>query len=361
MASTDSNAFLTLQDIVAAARERLAKNEWDYLVGGTETETTLRRNRLSIDSLAFRPRVLRSVSAVDCRSALLGRATRLPVLLAPIGSLESFEAGGGATAARGAAAFGIPLMLSSQCKPGLEETARAGGDGFRVFQLYVRGDNAFEDDFVRRAIDAGYHAFCVTVDSAHYSRRERDIANRFVKPWREGAAGLNYQADYNWDNVRRFKDKHDIPLILKGIATAEDAAEAVGMGVEGIYVSNHGGRQLDHGRGSLDVLPEVVAAVSGKAEIIVDGGFARGTDIVKAIALGATAVGLGRMTGLAMAADGADGVVRMLELIEEEMTIALGLLGATSLADLRPSHVCPGVPVTIPHVLSAFPLLSEGY
>ena len=168
---------------------------------------------------------------------------------------------------------------------------------------------------------------------------------------------MEYQALYTWDNVKRFKDKHDVPLILKGIATAEDAAMCVEMGVDGVYISNHGGRQLDHGRGSIDVLPEVVEAVGGKAAVIVDGAINRGTDIVKAMALGADAVGIGRMQGYGLAANGKDGVVRVLELLEEEIQIAFGLLGVSSFAELNSSYITPAPAVNLPHVTSAFPLI----
>jgi isopentenyl diphosphate isomerase/L-lactate dehydrogenase-like FMN-dependent dehydrogenase len=253
--------FLTLQEIVAAARANLAPGPWSYLMGGAETETTVKRNRHALDSIAFRPRVLRDVSRVDSSSSFLGQKTRLPVLLAPIGGLESIVEGGAAAAARAAAEFGVPQMLSSVCQPGLEETARAASN-IRVFQLYVRGDDAWVDDYVRRAKDNGYCAFCLTVDVAHYSRRERDIVGRFVKPWRARAVeGAAFQAGLSWDHVKRFKDKHDLPLIIKGIATVEDAEIAVEHGVEVVYVSNHGGRQLDHGLGSTAVLPEVVKAI----------------------------------------------------------------------------------------------------
>src|SRR2546426_554607 len=178
----------------------------------------------------------------------------------------------------------------------------AAANNFRIFQLYVRGDDGWVDDVVKRAVDHGYTAFAITVDTAMYSRRERDLARRFVKPWRQRATGHEYQASFSWDNVKRFKDKHRIPLILKGIATAEDATSAVEHGVEGVYVSNHGGRQLDHGRGTLDILPEVVQAVGGRATVLVDGGFVRGTDVVNALALGAHAGGRGRIACCAPAA-----------------------------------------------------------
>jgi len=349
--------FLTLQEIVAAARASLAPGPWSYLVGGAETETTVRRNREALDSLAFRPRVLRDVSQIDSSGMFFGEKTRLPILLAPIGGLESFAEGGAAAAARAAAEFGIPQMLSSVCQPGLEESA-AAAQTLRAFQLYVRGDDAWVDDWVRRAKDHGFHAFCLTVDVALYSRRERDLVGRFVKPWRARAAeGAGFQAALSWDQVKRFKDKHDLQLILKGIATAEDAQLAVEHGVEVVYVSNHGGRQLDHGLGTAAVLPEIISTVKGKAEVWVDGGFMRGTDVVKAVALGAGTVGIGRLACLGLAAAGVPGLVRTLELLEEEIRTCLGLLGATSWAQLTPAHLAAASPVSTPDTFSAFPLL----
>jgi len=217
---------------------------------------------------------------------------------------------------------------------------------------------------VRRAVDAGYDAFCLTVDTAIYSRRERDIAKRFVKPWRQHAAGMEIQAALNWRDVERFKQRHDVKLILKGIATAEDAGRACQLGVDGIYVSNHGGRQLDHGRGAIEVLPEVVDAVAGRARIMIDGGFCRGSDIVKAVALGAECVALGRLYCFGLAAAGAEGVVRVLELLESEVTECLGLLGVDRFGALDKTYLHAAHPVVLPHALSAFPLLrilEEGY
>jgi glycolate oxidase len=350
---------MNLHELVAKARQNLNQNDWDYIVGATESETTLRRNRLALDSVAFRPRVLRDVSRIDSSAKFLGQPVRLPVMLAPIGGLESIVEGGAAAGARAAAEFGVPQMLSSVCQPGLEQTAAAAKTR-RVFQLYVRGDDAWVDDFVRRARDNGFCAFCLTVDVAMYSRRERDLLGRFVKPWRAKAIeGAAFQSALSWTQVKRFKDKYpDFPLIIKGVATAEDAELAVEHGVEVLYVSNHGGRQLDHGLGSAQVLPEVVKAVNGKAEVWVDGGFMRGTDVVKAIALGAKTVGLGRLACLGLAAGGVAGLVKALEILEDEVRICLGLLGVTSYAELTPRHLAPATAVREPDTFSAFPLPS---
>ena len=360
MSEQAAAGFEALHEVVRQARINLNANAWDYLVGGTETETTLRRNRLALDQIAFRPRVLNDVSRVGTGSTFLGRDLTLPVCIAPIGSLETFHSDCGAAVAKAAGEAGVAMMLSSVSKPGLEATAEAAPDACRIFQLYVRGDDAWVDDIAARAIAEGYHAFCLTVDTAHYSRRERDIDKRFVKPWRRDATGFNYQMALSWREVARFKDKHAIPLILKGIATAEDAEIAVEHGVEIIYVSNHGGRQLDHGRGAMDALPEVVDAVQGRARIMIDGGFVRGSDIVKGIAAGADCIGIGRLAVAGLAAAGAKGVARVMALLREETTICLGLLGVTSFTELKSNHIHRGAPaVTEPSVLSAFPLLDS--
>jgi len=369
MSAEAQQRFQALHELIGAAKRRLDANIWDYLVGATETETTMKRNRASFDALAFRPRVLRDVSQVDSTAGFLGRRRiRLPVMLAPVGSLESFEAGGAASAGRAAASFGVPIMVSSVTQPGLEGSARAIGEGPKIFQLYVRGDHAFVDDHVQRAVDAGYDAFALTVDTAHYSRRERDIAKRFVKHWRARSEGMNHQAALRWPDVARFRAKHpDVTLILKGIGCGEDAEIAVQHGVQVVYVSNHGGRQLDHGRGALAVLPEVVQAVggpggeagSGKARVWMDGGVSRGTDVVKAVTLGAELVGIGRLYCYGLAAAGEAGVRRVLELLEDEVQTCLGLLGAPSFAAVDRRQLHPVEPVTPPHVHSAFPLLAD--
>jgi len=351
------NDFEVLHEIIAKARSNLSQNDWDYIVGGTETETTLRRNRLALDHLAFRPRVLRDVAKLDTTVTAFGRCLRLPIVLAPVGALESFHPGAAGEVVQAADKFGVAHMLSSVCEPGLEKVAAAAPNALRIFQLYVRGDDAWVDDYVTRAIANGYAAFCLTVDTAIYSRRERDIAKRHMVAGRRRASGREFQAALDWRTVKRIKNKFAVTLVLKGIATAEDARIAVDHGIEWLYVSNHGGRQLDHGRGSMEVLPEIVDAVAGRAGVIVDGGFSRGTDMVKALAAGAQLVGLGRMQCYALAAGGEAAVVRMLELIEDEAVRCLGLLGVTQFSALDRSYLHAAPAVAEPHVLSAFPLL----
>jgi glycolate oxidase len=354
---TTAKDFQNLHELVAKARANLNQNAWDYIVGGTETETTLRRNRMALDEIAFRPRVLRDVSKVDAAVEVMGRKLRLPVMLAPVGALETFDPGGGGAVVRGVDAFGAAHMLSSVSEPGLENVAKAAPDALRIYQLYVRGDDAFVDDRIERAIANGYAAFCLTVDTAHYSRRERDLAKRYVRANRRDVSGREFQMALDWRTVKRIRDKYKIPLVIKGIATAEDAELALDHGVEWIYVSNHGGRQLDHGRGAMHVLPEIAAAVGGRAKIMVDGSFCRGTDIVKAIAAGADLVGLGRLQCWALAAGGEAGIVRMLELLEDEVQRCMGLLGVKNFAELDKSYLHAAATTNAPDVFSAFPLL----
>ena len=350
--------FATLHEIVAAARGNLSDGAWDYLTGGAETETSLLRNRLGLDSIAFRPRVLNDVSAIDLGGTIAGHPTRLPVSLAPMGSLELMHPDGSMAVARAAEAFGTVSYLSSVTHPGLEEVAKDTGHP-KVYQLYVRGGRDSVAEVAKRAIAAGYVAFCLTVDVALYSRRERDLIKRYVPTARRSAGeGMEYQASLDWDLVKWFKDSFDIPLQIKGVATAEDAALCIEHGVDTVYVSNHGGRQLDHGRATVDMLPEVVEAVAGKAEIVVDGGFMRGADIVKAIARGADSVAIGKVQGFGLAAAGMSGIVRVLELLEEEMRISMGLMGLTRLDRLDATFLHPAPPVREPSVLSAFPFLT---
>ncbi len=345
--------FLSNEEIVRAARRNLGQGPWDYLVGGSESETTMRRNRLGFDRLAFRPRILVDVSHIDPSTTFLGHRLRIPVLLAPIGSLQVFAPEGAVASVRAAAQFGTVPVISSATQPSLEESG-AASDGPKVFQLYVHGDMDWVRDIVGRVKASGYQALCLTVDVAVYSRRERPMLTRWATPTQSAAVNRNYLAALTWDTMAQIKEMAGLPFMLKGVQTAEDAALAVEHGVDVIWVSNHGGRQLDHARGTVDTLPEIVQAVGGKARIVLDGGILRGTDVLKAIALGADAVAIGKLQGWGLAAAGSEGLVRVLELLEHEITVAMGLLGVTRLDQLTPSYICQAEPVTPPHEMSAW-------
>ncbi len=355
--------FRTLHEIVKAARLNLNQTHWDYLVGGTETETTLRRNRHAIDTKALRPQVLNDVSAIDCQTSFFGHTLAMPLLLAPIGSLQVFDPGGGASAAQGAEAAGILAMASSVCTPSIEEIA-ASAQGPKIYQLYVRGDDAWVDEILERVTASGYVGLCLTVDTAVVSRRERDIAKRVIPTSQAAGNGdFTYQAKLSWREVERLKSISNIPILLKGLSRVDDVKRALDLGVDAIYLSNHGGRQLDQGPGALDILENVVSQMDVPVPLIIDGGFYRGSDVVKAIAMGADLVGLGRLEGWALAAGGVEALVQCLAILRAEIIETMALCGTPTLADLNPSLVEPAPLVSTPDVLSAFPLLQldEGY
>lgn len=354
--------FKTLQEMVKLARASLGDEHWDYLIGGADTESSVRRNRYGLDSWVFRPRVLNDVSEVSITTELLGTPLRMPVMLPPIGSVQVFEAGGGESVARAAAEFGILQTLSSVCLPGFDVVAERV-PGPRIYQLYLMGDQGWMDDIITSAIDCGYTGFCLTVDTQTYSRRERDILKGYTPPSGTQPTQTDFgaQSRITLDTVAHIKNEFDIPLYIKGVNSGEDARRCVDAGVDVVWVSNHGGRQLDHTRACIDALPEVVAAVDARVPVIVDGGFMRGADVVKGLCLGADLVAMGRLEGLAMAAGGAPGLVRALEIVEQEIKISMALLGVSELSELKPALLERAQPMTAPHVLSAFPLLEEGY
>jgi len=350
--------FVTSQEIIVEARRNLSQNVWDYLTGGAESETTMRRNRFGLDSLAFRPRVLVDVSDLDASTTFLGHKLRIPVMLAPIGSLQSFTPEGGVTVAKAAEEFGTINFVSSVTQPGLEETAAAGRNP-KIFQLYVQGDMTWVEALLGRVKKAGYQALCLTVDTAYYGRRERQMMDRWLPPSRR-QTGYEHRAALTWETLDAIKEIGGLPFILKGVATAEDAALAVKHGVSAVYISNHGGRQLDHGRATIDMLPEVIDAVGGRAEIVLDGGITRGSDVVKALALGTRAVAIGKLQGWGLGAAGQAGLVRVLELLESEIKTTMGLLGVTRIDQLKPAYVCKSQPVAAAHEMSAFPHMPGG-
>jgi isopentenyl diphosphate isomerase/L-lactate dehydrogenase-like FMN-dependent dehydrogenase len=345
--------FVSNEEIVLAARQNLDDGAWGYASGGSESETTLRRNRLAFDRLAFRPRILVDVSDVDPSTTFLGHPMRIPVMLAPIGSLQVFAPEGAAASARAAGEFGTLHVVSSVTEPALEETAASSGAP-KVFQLYVDGEIDWVEAIVKRAKAAGYAALCLTVDVARYSRRERDLLQRWQRPTQRRSTARGFRATLTWETLDRIKELAGLPFMLKGVQTAEDAAIAVEHGVDVIWVSNHGGRQIDHALGTMDTLPEIVRAAQGRAAIVLDGGIQRGGDVVKALALGANAVAIGKLQAWGLGAAGSEGLVRLLELLEEEMIVTMGLIGATRVDQLNPTYVTTAEPVTLPHEMSAW-------
>lgn len=351
--------FNTLQEMVIHARQNLSRFQWDTLCGGSDSETTLRRNRMALDCLALRQRVLVDVSKIDMTTTLLGEKLKLPVFIAPVGNfLQIADPSGAVAVARGAIAAGTTAFISTAAKPSIEEVARSV-DHSLLFQLYVRSDRAWMRGFLDRAKASGYRAICVTVDRAYYSRRERDIINGYLQ--RADSGDPRHQASLTWEDVVWIKQHTKLPLILKGIATAEDAKLAVEHGADVVYVSNHGGRQLDHGQGTIETLPEIVDAVNGRAEVLWDGGVTRGTDVVKALALGARAVGVGKLQGWALAAAGEQGIVRMFELLAQEIHTTLGLMGIKSLKELNPSWVKPALHTGKFGTTSNYPVFDETF
>jgi glycolate oxidase len=349
--------FVSLQEIVMAARRNLPGYLWDHLSGGADSETTLLRNRQGLDSLALRQRVLVDVRKIDITTTLLGRTLSSPVFLAPVGGFVGYAHPQGAcNVARAAVAHGTTAFISTAAKPSIEAAAESVKEPL-IFQLYVRSDRKWVEDILDRAKAAGYRALCVCVDRNYYGRRERDIITRARV--HEGFGDPSFQMALKWEDLVWMKQHMKLPLIVKGVATAEDARLSVEHGADVVYVSNHGGRQLDHGQGTIEALPEVVAAVDGRAEVLWDGGVQRGTDVIKALCLGARAVGVGKMLGWALAAGAEAGLKRMLELMDVEIRTAMGLMGVTSFSQLNPSWVRPAQPVRPLSQTNSYPWYEE--
>ncbi len=351
--SITAPSFLTIRQMVQAGHAKLQDELWDYIAGGSGSEVTLRRNQQALQRYAFRPRVLRDVSQLDPRGSMLGHRLRIPVFLSPIGSLGVFHPEGAKASARAADRFGTMFFYGVHSETPIEEIV-THSSGPLVFQLYLRGGPDWAAEKAALAERLGFKALCVTVDMPVSGRRERDIVNDFEplaairRPNLESAAvdrGYGSLSTRSWKSIEALRQATNLPIIIKGIQTGEDAALAVEAGASVIYVSNHGGRQLDHARAAIDILPEVVAAVAGRCEVVIDGGFTSGADVVKALIVGASAVGIGKLHGLALTVGGQAGVERVLEILEAEILAVLGLLGATSLAELSASYLSRAEPV----------------
>jgi 4-hydroxymandelate oxidase len=348
---------VNLFEYEALACARMEPKAWDYYQSGAEDEVTLRENRAAFERIKLRPRMLTGAGAPDTRMSLLGETLSLPVLVAPAAYQKLAHPEGEAAMARGAGAAGTIMALSTLSTMSLEEVAEAA-TGPLWFQLYVYKDRSITESLVRRAEAAGYKALVVTVDAPYLGRRERDIRNGFGLPpglivanfagqaladqpgLEPGQSGLavyfTNQLDptLTWESVAWLRSITHLPVLVKGILTAEDAREALALDISGIIVSNHGGRQLDGAVAAIEALPEIAEAVAGRMPILVDGGIRRGTDVLKALALGADAALIGRPALWALAADGAAGVERALGLLRDELLLALALAGCKSVTDV---------------------------
>ena len=332
--------FVTQPEIRREARKILPREVWNFGAGASETEMSRRRNRRSLDRLAIRQHVLVDVRQIDLTTSLVGVPLSWPVAIAPMGGLVLFHPEGDVEMGRGAALGDTLQFLSGATGWSVEDVAK-GSTGPKMFQLYHHGDRAWVADLLARVEASGYHSVCLTVDTQLYSRRERDIAARWSpreamqKAPNPRGPDSNYQARLTWDDVRWLMKTTKLPVGLKGIMTVRDAARAVAEGVRIVWVSNHGGRQLDHTQATIDALPAIVDTVAGAAEIVIDGGFRRGTDVLKALALGAKVVAVGRASLWGLAAGGAEGVGNAMDILRDELRTTMGLCGQTSVKRLE--------------------------
>ena len=347
-----------LDDFEPAAREILPRAIYDYFAGGAEDEAAVVANRDAFRRYRFRFKVLASTLEPEISCELLGDRFAMPVHLAPAATQRMAHPDGELAAARAAADAGVMYGLSTLSTASIEEVA-AVSHGVRWFQLYMYRDRTITLDMIDRAAQSGYRAVALTVDTPILGRRERDFRNAFTLPGGmqyenlTGALSNSGQADLGqsalaqyftdqldhalqWSDLEWLVGRSKLPVLVKGVVRGDDARRSVTAGVRGIIVSNHGGRQLDYSIATLDALPDVVGAVANQVPVLLDGGVRRGTDVLKALALGARSVMIGRPYLWALAVDGYDGVRRMLQLIRDEIAVSMSLLGVKRLSELNP-------------------------
>ena len=372
----------SIADLRLMARRRIPRAVFDFFDGGAEDETTLRRNAAAFQSIEFSPRVMVDVSTRDTRTTILGTPAKLPLIVGPTGLAALGWPQADIALARAAGKFGVPFVVSSSSSVRLEDIARAASDTRLWFQVYVYRDRELVRSLIRRARDAGFEAIVLTADVPLLGQRERDGRNRFSVPIRptprmifdalrcpgwtlgmlthgvprmqnfvDASSGLksigslaalmtaNMDASVNWNDVSALRGDWPGKTVLKGVLSSADATEAVRSGFDAIVVSNHGGRQLDHAPPTISVLPEITAAVRGKIEILLDGGVRRGSDIAKALCLGASAAMVGRATLFGAAAAGQSGAERALDLLRAELDRCLALIGCPAAASLGPAFL----------------------
>lgn len=345
---------VNLSDFEDSARATLDPAAYAYYSGGAADEITLRANVSAWSNWRLRPRVLVDVSAITTTSTLLGTEVAMPIGLAPTALHGLAHPEAEVATARGASQAGLLYTMSSLATLSMEDLVDAGIEGPRWFQVYDHRDRSITADMVARAEATGCKAIVLTVDLPVFGRREREIRSGFAQPNASGygnfsryakagdialVSGGLHSSQFTWDELEWLKSHSSLPLVVKGIHTAEDAALACEHGVDAVWVSNHGGRQLDRVNAGIDMLEEVIEAVSGRAEVYVDGGVRRGTDVLIALALGAQAVFAGRPWLYALAHNGSDGIKQAADIMRAELENAMALLGTSRVEDVTRSHV----------------------
>ena len=361
LTTTALDRCLNVADFEIMAKRRMPRAYYDYYAGGAEEERTLAGNRDAFVRWAFLPRVLVDVSRVDLAVEVLGTPLTMPILLAPTAYQRLAHAEGELATARAAGEAGSLMVASTLATRSLEEIA-AVARGPLWFQLYVYRDRSIAKQLIERAEAAGYRALVVTVDTPRLGRRERDLRSRFTLPrgvtignfkdtgrlarW-DAQGGMAAYASreldpsLSWEALDWLRAQTRLPIVIKGVLRADDAVRAIEAGVAGVWVSNHGGRQLDGAQATIQALPAVVEAVGGRAEVYVDGGFRRGVDVLKALALGARAAFIGRPHLWGLAAGGERGVRRVLDLMRDELEAGMALAGCANVAAIDRSLVAP--------------------
>lgn len=342
-------------DFAKAAEKKLDSVAWDYLAEGAKDEVSLRDNREAFNNIIIRPRFLTDVHKIDISTELLGKKLPAPIFIDPAGGKNCIRLGGELEVAKAAAASGHLYVTNG----GVDDFLTSGNGPKNWWQVTTGGEFRTKNsmlNFVEKLEDIGCSGICFTVDIMHVSHRERSVHNKFVRRWcndgnfRDTSGNLLYKPDDvlwrtdvypdrpfptpSWDTVQGLREMTDLPIVIKGILTAEDTERCVKTGMSAIVVSNHGARQLDHVGGTIEALPECVQAAGGKIPVLIDGGFRRGTDILKALALGASAVGVARPYLWGLATYGQRGVERVLELLRVELALDMGMSGVARISDI---------------------------
>jgi 4-hydroxymandelate oxidase len=352
---------INLFEFEPIAKGRLPKLQYDYIAGGATDEISVERNRRAFESIALRPRVLAGVGEVDLSTKVMGTKVKFPVLIAPCGGHKKAHPDGEVATYRAAASSGTILAVSANSNTSFEDLAKAAS-GSLWMQMYPFREREVARSWIRRAKECGYQALCITLDSAWPSKRERNIRNSYERRGTinySGSAaerpasterrprGAESDPAASWKDLEWIKSETDLPIVAKGIMTGEDAELCAQIGIEAVIVSNHGGRGLDGTLATIEVLPEVVAAAKGRMDVLLDGGIRRGTDVVKALALGAKAVCIGRPLFWGLAVDGEQGVSRVLEILREEMEITMARCGKPNVESIDSSVVAKVPPFQV--------------